>query len=256
MVAVLVFTHHVHLWHVYGMTILVAIGFWMFWPTINALVQELTPDDKMLDSNSLMLAAVQGGWLMAGADRRLRVQPDRTGRRAADRLRHLRGLDRVRVSGAQGTRDGLASAAPQSVAPAPGTAVARYLHELGEGIRYVPANRRVLLLGMAWALFIAAMMTQGVISAPLSERILHGGAVGYGWINAGWAIGAFISVFYASRFIRRNGAQPLGHRHHVRHRGVAVRCCRRSRWIGVAVPIYFVMGSGRGVGGIAHLHPR
>ena len=56
----------------------------------------------------------------------------------------------------------------------------------------------MLLIGIAWALFVAAMMTQGVLSAPLSERILHGGAVGYGWLNAGWAIGAFISVFYAA----------------------------------------------------------
>ena len=39
----------------------------MFLPTVNALIQELTPDDKMLDSNSLLLAALQGGWLMAGA---------------------------------------------------------------------------------------------------------------------------------------------------------------------------------------------
>ncbi len=63
----LVFTHHVRLWHIYAMNILVAIGFWMFFPTVNALIQELTPDDKMLDSNSLLLAALQGGWLMAGA---------------------------------------------------------------------------------------------------------------------------------------------------------------------------------------------
>src|SRR5271165_6203829 len=66
-VAMLVFTHHVRLWHVYLMNVLVAIGFWMFFPTVNALIQELTPDDKMLDSNSLLLAALQGGWLMAGA---------------------------------------------------------------------------------------------------------------------------------------------------------------------------------------------
>jgi DHA3 family macrolide efflux protein-like MFS transporter len=62
-VAMLVFTHHVRLWHLYAMNILVAIGFWMFFPTVNALIQELTPDDKMLDSNSLLLAALQGGWL-------------------------------------------------------------------------------------------------------------------------------------------------------------------------------------------------
>ena len=52
-VAMLVFTHHVRLWHLYAMNVLVAIGFWMFFPTVNALIQELTPDSKMLDSNSL-----------------------------------------------------------------------------------------------------------------------------------------------------------------------------------------------------------
>ena len=35
------------------------------------------------------------------------------------------------------------------------------------------------------------MLTQGVITAPFSDRILKSGAVGYGWLNAGWAIGAF-----------------------------------------------------------------
>ena len=66
-IAILALTHRVHLWQLYAMTMLVSVGFWMFWPTLNALVQELSPDDKLLDSNSLMLAAVQGGWMLAGA---------------------------------------------------------------------------------------------------------------------------------------------------------------------------------------------
>jgi MFS family permease len=132
----------------------------------------------------------------------------------------------------------------------PSGAVARYIHELGEGYRYVRQNRRVLLIGIAWALFVAAMMTQGVLSAPLSERILHSGAVGYGWLNAGWAVGAFVSVFYASTFIRRHGA----------NRSVTVTMSiialslfllPVSHWLALAVPIYFMMGSSRGVGGIA-----
>ena len=94
------------------------------------------------------------------------------------------------------------------------------------------------------------MMTQGVLSAPLSERILHGGAVGYGWLNAGWAVGAFVSVFYAAKFIRRHGA----------HRSVTVTMTvialslfllPATRWVALAVSIYFIMGSSRGVGGIA-----
>ena len=32
-VAVLAITHRVQVWQVYGMTILVAVGFWLFWPT-------------------------------------------------------------------------------------------------------------------------------------------------------------------------------------------------------------------------------
>ena len=128
--------------------------------------------------------------------------------------------------------------------------MARYLHELREGYRYVGENRRVLLIGVAWALFVAAMMTQGVLSAPLSERILHGGAVGYGWLNAGWAIGAFISVFYASSFIRRNGVN----RSVMLTMGliaISLFLLPVSRWLALAVTIYFVMGSCRGTGGIA-----
>src|SRR6266496_5264025 len=42
-VAILGFQHRVQLWHLYALNTLVATGFWMFWPTVNALVQELTP---------------------------------------------------------------------------------------------------------------------------------------------------------------------------------------------------------------------
>jgi len=306
-VAMLVFTHQVHLWQVYLMNVLVAIGFWMFFPTVNALIQELTPDGKMLDSNSLLLAALQGGWLMAGAlvgfvynhiglggvllidsatyavsiacvfqVRKGRVtvarpSPERAPSAAEAELvgSGTDGLKAVPFKANHGqvsvSNAGLAEAVPfkadhgqVSVAkaglaeavPFKDGAVGRYVHELVEGYQHVRENRRVLLIGIAWALFVAAMMTQGVISAPLSERILHGGAVGYGWLNAGWAVGAFLSVFYAAGYIRRHGA----------NRSVTLTMSiiaaslfllPLSRWLALAVPIYFVMGSSRGVGGIA-----
>src|SRR5512133_3496516 len=52
LVAVLVFTHRVHVWHLYAMNVLVALGFWMFWPTVTALIQELTPQKELVGSNS------------------------------------------------------------------------------------------------------------------------------------------------------------------------------------------------------------
>src|ERR1700757_3112094 len=181
-VALLALTHRVHLWQVYLMNVLVAIGFWMFFPTVNALIQELTPDGKMLDSNSLLLAALQGGWVMAGA--------------AVGFVYNHIGLGGVLLIDAATyaisiacvfqVRKGRVTFAPQASAPQPATSeIARYTHELIEGYRHLREDRRVLLIGIAWALFVAAMMTQGVISAPLSERLLHGGAAGYGWLNAG-----------------------------------------------------------------------
>jgi MFS family permease len=249
-VAMLVFTHHVRLWHLYAMNVLVAIGFWMFLPTVNALVQELTPDDKMLDSNSLLLAAFQGGWLMAGAVVGFMYNHVGLGgvllidcASYAISLACILQVRKGRVTVSRPVSELAALVSPSGT-------VARYLHELGEGYRYVRKNRRVLLIGLAWALFVAAMMTQGVLSAPLSERILQGGAVGYGWLNAGWAVGAFASVFYASTFIRRRGA----------NRSVTLTMSiialslfllPVSHWLTLAVPIYFMMGSSRGVGGIA-----
>jgi MFS family permease len=249
-VAMLVLTHRVHLWHVYLMTVLVAIGFWMFFPTVNALVQELTPDGKMLDSNSLLLAALQGGWLMAGAV--VGFVYNRIGLGGVlliDSITYA-----VSISCVFYVRKGRVTverpqAKPEAAFQGTGE-LARYLHELGEGYRHIRENRRVLLIGIAWALFVAAMMTQGVLSAPLSDRILHGGAVGYGWLNGGWAVGAFVAVFYAATFIRRRGANQA-----VTLTMSVIAACLFllpvSHWLALAVTIYFLMGSSRGVGGIA-----
>src|SRR5215469_11157813 len=66
-VALLAFGHRVKIWQLYAMNMLVAAGFWMFWPTITALIQELTPGDEFVHANTFLLAGVQGGWLIAGS---------------------------------------------------------------------------------------------------------------------------------------------------------------------------------------------
>src|ERR1700687_2871323 len=66
-VMVLAFLHRVQVWQLYLMNTLVAAGFWVFWPTITALIQELTPEGAFVQSNTLLLAGVQGGLLSARA---------------------------------------------------------------------------------------------------------------------------------------------------------------------------------------------
>src|SRR5205809_3497003 len=183
-VAILAFQHRVQVWQLYLMNTLVSAGFWMFWPTITALIQELTPEGAFLQSNTFLLAGVQGGWLIAGAI-------------VGFMYNHI-GLGGVLLIDVStyvvsffcyfAVRKG------RHVVPRPSelradivaaeTAFGRFLREMHEGIQFVRGNRPLILLGISWALFLGAMLTAVVVTAPLSDQVFHRGAVGYGWLNA------------------------------------------------------------------------
>src|SRR5512146_1019705 len=204
-VATLAFMHRVHVWELYLMNMLVSAGFWMFWPAITALIQELTPDSQFVHANTFLLAGVQGGWLIAGAivgfvyehiglggvlliDFSTYVVSFlcyfavRKGRHVVPRPAELR-ADIIAAE----------------------TQLERFWREMKDGIRFLRENRSVVLLGTSWALFLGAMTTGIVVTAPLSDRTFHAGATGYGWLNAGWGVGAFLSALYAPRVIAQLG---------------------------------------------------
>jgi MFS family permease len=249
-VSILAFAGKVRVWEVYLMNTLVAAGFWMFWPTITALIQELTPDEEFVHANTFLLAGIQGGWLIAGSivgfvynhiglggvlliDFSTYVISFccyfavRKGRHVVPRPAELR----ADIAAAE-------------------TAFERFVRELQEGIQFLRGHRNVVLLGISWALFLGAMLTAVVVTAPLSDKVFHAGAVGYGWLNAGWGTGAFLSALYAPQVIARLGAR----------RSIAVSMgllaismimAPLSPWLAIAVAVYAVMGSARGISGVA-----
>jgi MFS family permease len=249
-VAILAFRHRVQVWQLYLMNTLVAAGFWMFWPTITALIQELTPEDRFVHSNTFLLAGVQGGWLIAGSivgfmynhvglggvlliDVSTYVVSFlcyfavRKGRHVVMRPEELR-ADIVAAEGQ----------------------LQRFWREMREGLHFLRDHRAAVMLGISWALFLGAMSTGGVVTPSLSERIFHAGPVGYGWLSAGWGTGAFVSALYAPQVIAY-----LGGRRAVSFSmallSVAMICAPVAGFLVLAIAAYFVMGSGRGVGGVA-----
>ena len=225
-VAILAFTGKVKVWQLYVMNTLVAAGFWMFWPTITALIQELTPGEEFVHANTFLLAGIQGGWLIAGSI-------------VGFVYNHI-GLGGVLLIDFStylasfllylGVRKG------RHVVPRPAelradivaaeTAVGRFVREMREGLDFLRGHRSVVTLGISWALFLGAMMTGVVVTAPLSDNVFHAGAVGYGWLNAGWGTGAFLSVLYAPALIawvgaRRSIAISMGAAGHCHDRGAA-----------------------------------
>jgi len=248
-VALLAFQGKAKVWELYAMNMLVAAGFWMFWPTITALIQEMTPDDEFIHANTFLLAGVQGGWLIAGA--LVGFVYNKIG---------LGGVLLLDVSSYVlsflcyfAVRKG------RHVVPRPAElhadivaaegAVQKFFRELRDGIQFLRGHREIVLLGVSWALFLSAMMTGVVVTPPLSEYF-HAGAVGYGWLNGGWGVGAFASAFYAPMFIKKFGARrsiaiSLG------LLAVLMTSAPTMPFLALAVVVYALMGSGRGITGVA-----
>jgi MFS family permease len=249
-VMVLAFLHRVQVWELYLMNTLVAAGFWMFWPTITALIQELTPEGEFVQSNTFLLAGIQGGWLIAGAIVGFVYEHIGLGGvLLVDVSTYI-----VSFSCYLAVRQGR-HVVPRVVEirhdlEAAETAVERFMREMREGLRFLREHRSVVFLGTSWALFLGAMMSGVVVTAPLSDRVFHAGAVGYGWLNGGWGVGAFLSALYAPVLIGRVGSRW----------SIAVSMLLLtltmalapfSPWLALAVLLYGLMGSARGVSGVA-----
>jgi len=249
-IALLALAHRVRVWELYLMNTLVAAGFWMFWPTVTALVQELTPGEEFVHANTFLLAGVQGGWLIAGSI-------------VGFVYNHI-GLGGVLLidfstylvsflcyfAVRKGRHVVLRPAELHADLLAAETALERFIREFREGIHFLRGNRNLTFLGISWALFLGAMLTGIVVTAPLSDRVFHAGAVGYGWLSAGWGTGAFLSVLYTPQLI-----SALGSRRAIAIALGIIAICMIlapvSGFLVLAIAAYAFMGSGRGVAGVA-----
>jgi DHA3 family macrolide efflux protein-like MFS transporter len=249
-VAILAFRGMARVWELYLMNTLVAAGFWMFWPTITALIRELTPDSEYVHSNTFLMAGVQGGWLLAGAVVGFVYEHIGLGGVllidfstyvvsflcyfAVRKGRHL-------VPRPAELRSDIVAAETQ---------FERFIREMKDGLRFLRSHRAVVFLGISWALFVGAMTTGMVVTPSLSDRVFHAGAMGYGWLNAGWGVGAFVSALYAPKVMRWAGTR----RSIAICMGLLAICMMLAPYsllLAIAVALYGIMGSARGVSGVA-----
>lgn len=249
-VAVLALRHRVQVWQLYLMNTLVSAGFWMFWPTITALIQELTPEGQFVQSNTFLLAGVQGGWLIAGAV--VGFMYDHLG---------LGGVLLIDVSTyvvsflcyfavRKGRHVVLRPKELRADILAAESQLERFWFEMKEGLHFLRDHRGAIFLGISWALFLGGMMTGGVVTPSLSDRVFNAGPRGYGYLSAGWGTGAFVSALYSPEIISRlGGRRTLAFA--MALLSICVAFAPVSRFLFLAIATYFVMGSARGVGGVA-----
>jgi predicted MFS family arabinose efflux permease len=244
-VAFLALRGSLHVWHLFLMHVLVSTGFWMFWPTITALLQELTPEAQFAQSNAMLLAGFQGGWLVAGAMVGFVYGKIGVGGiLLIDFFTYVFSFSCYLL-----LRKGRHVVVQHSTLHIDHP-VRRFFHEAHEALLFVRARLSLAFMGLTWAFWVAGMMVTVVVTAPIADRIVHAGAVGYGWLNAGWGVGAFVSTFYSARLIHRFGWKMVipasmlllsASFYGVPFSGV----------IGIASGLYLVGGTARGVGGVA-----
>ncbi len=249
-VTLLVFTHHVHLWHLYAMHMLVSTGFWMFWPSITALIQELTPDSEYVNANTFLMIGVQGGWLIAGSIVGFVYEHIGLGGiLLIDVMTYVISFG-CYFAVRKGRHVVPRPAELRSDLHAAETATGRFWRDLREGLAFLRVRPKLIFLGGTWAIFLGAMLTGIVVTPPLSEKIFHAGATGYGWLNAGWGTGAFLCGLFASQLLQRISPRvAIAASMLVMMFGMFASPF--SPWLAGAVLLFGMMGASRGICGVA-----
>jgi MFS family permease len=222
-------------WHILLMMFLLGIGFSIYWSTAHALLQEVAGRRDLVGANSAVLIAVQGGMMTAGAlvgfiYQRLHLQ----GVLAIDGLTYLISaicLLHLR-SGYQAPQEHPeeepptieAPAEPPSAASLESAAVSSeqallstpepemdrtYLFDLKEGLLYLRSQPRVFALGLTYACMMAGVLSGNVLLVVLTKDVLRAGPEGFGYMEAGWALGAVVGGFALGKMVERGGHERL-----------------------------------------------
>lgn len=208
---------HIQLWHLYLMTLITGTGSAMYWATVNSLVQEVIPASEFTGANAAVLIGVQSGMLLAGSF--VGFIYDRAGIAAIlaiDGLtyfvsayclyqlrrgyfsprQHIRNR-REFSERTEATVEALESGENPEVAEA-GLSLAMY-SDLKEGFAYLKRQPIVRALGITHSTMMAGVVSANVVLVALANDILHAGARGLGFLEAGWATGAISGGLVASQ---------------------------------------------------------
>ncbi len=242
-VAYLAFTGQVRVWHIYAMGVALGLGAFMFWPNMSALTQEMVTAQDVVAVNALVMGGAQGGWMIAGSVVGFLYEHIGLGGVLAMDAASYAVSALLMLSLRKGKHLVYHDQKPFSLSS--------FNQEFIAGVRYSLANRRVLIIGTVSAVFTAAMMSQNVLTAPLNRYILGSGATGFGYCNAGWSLGAILASGFAGTALRHGRKEIKVLWVALILTGLACAGLPYSAVLPVAVFLYFIMGSGRGMAGVS-----
>ncbi|MGH9593493.1 MAG: MFS transporter, partial [Bryobacteraceae bacterium] len=257
----------IRIWHVYAMTVLLGIGFAVYWSTANSLVQEIIPREWLVNANSAVMVAVQGGMTTAGAlVGFIYARAGLAGVLGIDGTTYVvsavcllllrrgyhppqRHHDAIESAGGRASGEIPLELSEPGVLPfLEGSLAAGVVRDMKEGLRYLRENHRVFALGFTLACMMAGVLSSTVVIVALAQDILHAGARGYGYIEAGWALGAFAGGFSAQAISRGKPVRVMIAALSILAVGQAL--FPYARWLILAAAMNVVFGACRALAGV------
>lgn len=208
---------NLQIWHLYLMTLITGTGSAVYWSNVNALVQEVVPPSQFTGANASVLVGVQTGMLLAGTF--VGFLYDRFGvagilcidgltyfisayclyklRSGYVSPRDHRAFPREYSETTETAALALESGENPEVAEA-GLSLSIYA-DMKEGFGYLRQQPVVTALGITHAILMASIVSSNIVVVALANDVLHAGARGFGFIEAGWAIGAITGGLITSQ---------------------------------------------------------
>jgi hypothetical protein len=194
----------------------------MYWSNVNSLVQEVIPPSQFTGANAAVLIGVQTGMLFAGAF--VGFVYDRAG------IAGILGIDGLTYfvsawclfmvrQGYVSPREHLTKYPHEFSETTEATAIALETGEipevaeaglslsvysdLREGFAYLKEQPIVRVLGITHSILMGGIVSANVLIVALASDVLHRGAKGLGYLEAGWGLGAALGGLLASQLPQR-----------------------------------------------------
>jgi MFS transporter, DHA3 family, macrolide efflux protein len=182
-------------WHLYAMTLVVALADSLYWATRGALVREVVPKEKLLEANTISMTTVQLGMIVGASASGFIIAA------ASPVTVMLLNTATYLISGVLTLlmRVEVRQAVQQN----------SYLEDLRAGWNYLRQNPELWFPYFGGLMLFSTIQTVNVLLVPFVKNVLNLEADALGLIDAAWAVGAVVAGFLMAGTVRRFGRERL-----------------------------------------------
>lgn len=186
-------------WHLYLTSFFIALGDEFYAPTAMGLIREVVPQEMLLYANLTTTLSLQIGMLAGAA--------------LGGVIIHFTSPITVMIINAVSfVFSGICIWFMRKGRLLPKTKTdqtkgfRQFIKELLEGISYIRVHTRIIILYVMMAFIRSTLYTINVLLAPFAKNVIKVGALGFGYIDAAFAIGAIVGNFVLPIVTRLLGA--------------------------------------------------